>query len=102
MHTPVPPNRLCFYFVMATPANGGTTSLPQKLPGHSSVTWITLYFVQKGLVILSLSSKSTCLWLLRMCVCVRACVRVHMHVCAHVPTVSSRLSGQKVFAKWLL
>lgn len=30
------------------------------------------------------------------------CVRVHMHVCAHVPTVSSRLSGQKVFAKWLL
>lgn len=69
---------------------------------HSSVTWITLYFVQKGLVILSLSSKSTCLWLLRMCVCVRACVRVHMHVCAHVPTVSSRLSGQKVFAKWLL
>lgn len=83
---------------MAKPANGGTTSLPQKLPGHSSVTWITLYFVQKSLAILSLSSKSTCLWLLRMCVC----VRVHMHVCAHVPTVSSRLSGQKVFAKWLL
>lgn len=80
---------------MAKPANGGTTSLPQKLPGHSSVTWITLYFVQKGLAILSLSSKSMCLWLLRMCVCACTCTCVPTCPRFHLASLGRRclLSG---------
>lgn len=39
---------LCFHFFLAQTSHCGTTHLPYKLPGHPSVTWVTLNSVQSG------------------------------------------------------